>query len=62
VILLRGQAQLLLEQSDRVERVRLTEPGQFVSVPRGIWHTVHTEGPCSMLFVTAGRGTEHRPA
>jgi mannose-6-phosphate isomerase-like protein (cupin superfamily) len=62
VILLRGKVQLLLEQSDRVERVGLTEPGQFMSIPRGTWHTMHPEGPCSMLFITPGRGTEHRPA
>jgi hypothetical protein len=62
VILLRGQVQLLLEHGDGVERVRLTGPGQFVSIPRDTWHTVHTEVPCSMLFVTHGRGTEHRPA
>jgi quercetin dioxygenase-like cupin family protein len=62
VVLLRGQVQLLLEQEDGVERVHLVEPGQFVSIPRGIWHTAHPEGPCSMLFITPGRGTEHRPA
>jgi mannose-6-phosphate isomerase-like protein (cupin superfamily) len=62
VILLRGQVQLLLEHGAGVEQLRLTEPGQFVSIPRGTWHTVHTEGPCSMLFVTPGRGTEHKPA
>lgn len=62
VILLRGQVQLLLEQSDGVERVRLTEPGQFVSIPRGTWHTVQPEGPCTMLFITPGRDTEHKPA
>jgi mannose-6-phosphate isomerase-like protein (cupin superfamily) len=62
VILLCGKARLLLEQGDGIERMRLTEPGQFVSIPRGTWHTVHTDGPCSMLFITPGRGTEHKPA
>ncbi len=62
VILLRGSVEMLLEQGDgRVTCVRLAEPGQFVSVPRGAWHTAHPEGPCAMLFITPGRGTEHRP-
>ncbi|HVZ34856.1 MAG TPA: hypothetical protein VG963_20655 [Polyangiaceae bacterium] len=62
VVLLRGSVQMLLEQSDGVQRVRLSEPGQFVLISRGVWHTAHPEVPCSMLFVTPGRGTEHRPA
>jgi hypothetical protein len=61
VILLRGKVQLLLEQESGVHCVRLGEPGQFVCIPRGTWHTARPESPCSMLFITAGRGTEHRP-
>jgi len=60
-ILLRGEVEWLLEHGDGVERVRLSEPGQFVSIPRGTWHTAHTEGRCTVLFVTPGSGTEHRP-
>ena len=62
VVLLRGQVTLLLERSDEIERVHLTEPGHFVSIPRGTWHTAHPVEPCTMLFITPGRGTEHRPA
>ena len=62
VLLLQGRARLLLETTAGIEHVSLTEPGQFVSIPRGTWHTAHTDAPCSMLFITPGRGTEHRPA
>ena len=40
----------------------LPEPGAYVLVPRGTWHTAKTSTRCRMLFVTAGEGTEHRPA
>jgi quercetin dioxygenase-like cupin family protein len=61
VVLVSGTAELLLEQAAGVTRAKLHRPGEFVLVPRNTWHTAHTQG-CTMLFVTAGRGTEHRPA
>lgn len=62
VILLEGDAELLLELPQGVVRTRLRTPGEFVRVPRGAWHTAHTHVHCSMVFVTAGAGTQHRPA
>lgn len=38
----------------------LTQPGQFLIVPRGIWHTAHTNVPTTMLFITPGEGTENK--
>jgi mannose-6-phosphate isomerase-like protein (cupin superfamily) len=38
----------------------LAEPGSFVVVPRGTWHTAHTTVPTTMLFVTPGEGTQHK--
>ena len=61
VYLLSGQAVLLLEQSDGIASVDL--PGRAaVVVPRGVWHTARIARPSRMLFVTRGRGTQHRPA
>lgn len=60
VILLSGAAELLLELPDGTSRMKLALPGDFVIVPRGVWHTAHTKQACSMLFVTHGPGTEHR--
>jgi hypothetical protein len=37
------------------------EAGQAVVNPRGVWHTVDVHEPGQALFVTPGRGTEHRP-
>ena len=38
----------------------LEEPGSFVVVPRGTWHTARTRVPTTMLFITPGEGTQHK--
>jgi quercetin dioxygenase-like cupin family protein len=40
--------------------VSLTEPGSFVIVPKGTWHTARIAKPTSMLFVTPGEGTQNK--
>jgi hypothetical protein len=45
---------------DEIVVAELTEPGSFVIVPRGTWHTAHTSVPTTMLFVTPGEGTRHK--
>lgn len=62
VMLLSGAATLILEQADKERAVKLSDPGAFVLVPQNIWHTARTTVPTTMLFVTQGAGTEHRPA
>ena len=57
VCLLSGGATLILEGLGTTE---LSEPGSFVLVPKGTWHTARTSVPTRMLFVTPGEGTEHR--
>ena len=41
--------------------VALTDPGAYVLVPRGVWHTARTSVHTTLLFLTPGAGTEHRP-
>ncbi len=36
-------------------------PGEATVNPAGTWHAVDMEGPASILTVTAGLGTDHRP-
>lgn len=60
VMLLSGTATVLLDQGD-VHPVQLTAPGEYVLVPPNTWHTVRTEVATTMLFLTPGAGTEHRP-
>jgi oxalate decarboxylase/phosphoglucose isomerase-like protein (cupin superfamily) len=61
-MLLSGAATLLLEAPDGERAVRLLEPGDYVLVPANTWHTARTEVPTTMLFLTPGAGTEHKPA
>ena len=58
VCLLSGRVTLVLENLGTEE---LREPGSYVVVPKGTWHTARTDVPTRMLFVTPGEGTEHRP-
>ena len=59
VVLLSGQAVLLLRQEAGDEPVVLNKPGAFAIVPKGTWHTARISEATSMLFVTPGEGTEN---
>ncbi|MEU9593798.1 cupin domain-containing protein [Streptomyces sp. NPDC048193] len=39
----------------------LLGPGEATINPAGVWHVVDMEGPTSILAITAGLGTDHRP-
>lgn len=58
VCLLSGRAAFEFEGRGTV--AELTVPGSFVIVPRGTWHTAHTDVPTKMLFVTPGEGTKNK--
>ncbi len=60
VILLSGEATLLLELPDGNQKITLKKPGSYVIVPTNIWHTAQTTTPTQMLFLTPGAGTENR--
>lgn len=62
VCLISGAVDFVLERAEGEATVELRGPGAFVLVPRGTWHTARVREPSSALFVTAGRGTQHRPA
>jgi mannose-6-phosphate isomerase-like protein (cupin superfamily) len=61
VCLLSGRATLVLDRDGRHDTIELLEPGEFVVVPQGTWHTARTRVPTNMLFVTPGEGTENKP-
>jgi mannose-6-phosphate isomerase-like protein (cupin superfamily) len=58
VCLLSGRASFEFEGRGIV--AELSEPGTFVIVPKGTWHTAHTNVPTKMLFVTPGEGTKNK--
>jgi hypothetical protein len=61
VMLLAGATTLLLEEASGERAVLLDSVGAYVLVPRGVWHTARTTQPTTLLFLTPGAGTEHRP-
>lgn len=61
VMLLSGAAILVLEESGHETTVELSSPGSYVLVPQNVWHTARTNVPTTMVFLTPGSGTEHRP-
>lgn len=56
-----GSITLIQEYPDgRMETVTLG-PGQCAINAPGVWHTADVAGPATVLFITAGQGTRHRP-
>ena len=62
VCLLAGRITFVLQEAQGTRSIELTSSGEYVLVPKGTWHTAKVQGPCRMLFVTPGEGTQHRPA
>ncbi|WP_028102038.1 cupin domain-containing protein [Pseudoduganella violaceinigra] len=61
VLLLTGALEFVLETEAGPRKVELKQPGQFLLVPRGTWHTANVAQHARVLFITPGEGTEHRP-
>ncbi|HEX6884966.1 MAG TPA: cupin domain-containing protein [Planctomycetota bacterium] len=55
-----GAFELVL-QDGRVEHVVPLAAGEVALVPFGIWHRLKVQTPGEILFVTPGKGTQHRP-
>lgn len=60
VCLVNGDVDLVLAAPESETSCRLSEPGDYLIVPRGTWHTARVRVPSSMWFVTPGAGTENR--
>ena len=58
--LLSGEMELVLDMEGGEQRAVLKAGETFV-VPRGIWHRAIVREAGRLMFVTPGRGTEHRP-
>ncbi len=61
VVLISGALEFVLEMGDGERKVTLEQPGQFLLVPRGTWHTANVARSAKVLFITPGEGTGHRP-
>ncbi len=60
VVLLSGRVDLIQDLPDG-ERVVELHPGEAAINPTNVWHTARVHEPGLGLFITPGRGTEHRP-
>ena len=60
VVLLSGRVDIIQEIDGRPRTVAL-HPGEAVVNPKGVWHTADVHEAGDGLFITPGRGTEHRP-
>ena len=60
VILVSGDADLVLAGADGDEVITMNEPGTYAIVPRNTWHTAHVRSHTVMTFITPGEGTENR--
>ena len=57
VYLLKGDTDFVLRVDGEESVVRVNEPGTYVVVPKGAWHTARPHTATTMLFVTPGEGT-----
>lgn len=60
VVLMSGEVSFILHMEERDTSVKLSEQGQYVIVPKGIWHTAKTDVKSKLLFITPGQATQHK--
>lgn len=59
VILISGSAEFALFQTGVEQVTPLTSPGDYLIVPRNVWHTARILERTTCLFITPGEGTMH---
>jgi mannose-6-phosphate isomerase-like protein (cupin superfamily) len=60
VVLISGRVDMVLDRDDGEQVIEL-HAGQAMVNPTNVWHTTRVHEPGRALFITPGRGTEHRP-
>ncbi|MET0366404.1 MAG: cupin domain-containing protein [Sphingobium sp.] len=61
VVCTSGSITLVQEQPDGTHARVTLGAGDYAINPAGIWHSADVDGQATVLFITAGLGTEHRP-
>lgn len=61
VLLLSGKVSLIIDDNLQHQSVELSQSGDYVLVPKGLWHTAKTQQLSQLLFITPGEATEHKP-
>ena len=57
--LLSGSMEVVIESEGKNQVITLTRFSSCI-VPKATWHQTIAREPCSLLFITPGRGTQHR--
>jgi len=61
VLCVSGEITLIQELSNGDQRRIDLKQGEYAINEPGVWHTADTASSTTVLFITAGKGTEHRP-
>ncbi|MEQ9112273.1 MAG: cupin domain-containing protein [Rhodospirillaceae bacterium] len=61
VLCIRGAITLIQETADGSTSHITLGPGEYAINPPGVWHTADVSGEATVLFITAGIGTAHKP-
>jgi quercetin dioxygenase-like cupin family protein len=61
VLCVSGTITLHQEGRDGSRQLIALAAGQYAINEPGIWHTADASAPATVLFITAGLGTQHRP-
>lgn len=60
VVLMSGSVTFVFERAYGIEDLVLEKPGEFVVVPKGVWHKAKAHSASCAMFITPGEGTQHR--
>ena len=60
VLCVSGQMTFHQEFGDGTTATVTIGPNEYAINPPGCWHTADVDGEATVLFITAGEGTEHR--
>lgn len=61
VLCVAGDITLHQETADGTHATVALADGEYAINQPGTWHTADVDGSATVLFITAGQGTEHRP-
>lgn len=59
VLLLCGEVTFVFKDNSNETCITLSQQGQYLVVPKGVWHTARTQFKSKLLFITPGQGTLH---
>lgn len=60
VMLMYGDITFILKLDSGESEISLVNQGQFLIVPKGVWHTAKTKVKSKVLFITPGQETQHK--